>query len=106
MQQNSTMIGEGGRAKTVESQVKRPRDHLGAGGSLQVVRCWESPQPRSSPKTKAGGCKVWQFGLQVLVSIHHPGQPLAFHGLCASVPRARRPSFQPPVCLGHLKGPI
>ena len=25
MQQNSTMIGEGGRAKTVESQVKRPQ---------------------------------------------------------------------------------
>lgn len=30
MQQNSTMIGEEGRAKMVESQVKRPRDHLGA----------------------------------------------------------------------------
>lgn len=42
------------------------------------------PQPHSSPETKAGGCKVWQFGLQVLASIHHPGQPSASLGLCLS----------------------
>lgn len=107
MQQNSTMVGEEGRAKTAESQVKRPRDHLGAprsGGSLQAVRCWESPQPHSSPETKAGGCEVWQFGLQVLVFIHHPGQPLAFHGLCAPAPWARRPSFQPWSAWATLRG--
>lgn len=92
--------GGQGRAKKVGSRVKRPR----AGSSLQMARCWESPQPHSSPETKAGGCEVWQFGLQVLVSITHPGQP------SASLTRPRplgegggRPSSHLSVCPGHLK---
>lgn len=68
------MVGKGkGQEGRISSQ-----GALWAGSSLQVVKCWESPQPHSSPETKAGGCKVWQFGLQVLVSIHHPDQPSAF----------------------------
>lgn len=110
--QNATETArdEGGRrAKKVESQVKRPRGHTGArwaGSSLQVVRCWESPQPHSSPETKAGGCKVWQFGLQVLVSIHHPSQPLASLGLCASAPWCKTEAIFPAtsVCPSHHKG--
>lgn len=102
------MMGGGGRAKKVESQVKRPRGHPGApwaGSSLQVVRCWESPQPHSSPETKAGGCKVWQFRLQVLVSIHHPGPPSTSLGLCASAPWGKEAVLPATsVCPGHLKG--
>lgn len=109
MQQRQHKDGGGRRAKKVESQVKKPKGHPGtqwAGSSLQVVRCWESPQPHSSPETKAGGCKVWQFGLQVLVSIHHPGQPLASPGLCASAPWGKKKAILPAtsVCLGHHKG--
>lgn len=91
--------GGQGRAKKVGSRVKRPR----AGSSLQMARCWESPQPHSSPETKAGGCEVWQFGLQVLVSITHPGQPSASLARPRPLGARRRPPFQPPVCPGHLK---
>lgn len=66
------------------------------------------PQPPSSPETKAGGCKVWQFGLQVLVSIRHPGRPLASLGPCASAPQGEEEAALPAatVCLGRLKGPV
>lgn len=109
MQQRQHKNEGGRRAKKVESQVKRPRGHPGARwveSSLQVVRCWESPQPHSSPETKAGGCKVWQFGLRVPVSIHHSSQPLASLGLCASAPWCKMGAIFPAtsVCPGHHKG--
>lgn len=92
---DSTTRGGQGRAKKVGSRVKRPR----AGSSLQMARCWESPQPHSSPETKAGGCEVWQFGLQVLVSITHPGQPSASLTWPQPLGARKRPPFQPPLCL-------
>lgn len=97
---STTMAGRG-TAKKVESQ-----EAQWAGSSLQLLRCWESPQPHASPETKAGGCKVWQFGLQVFVSIHHPGQPLASHSLCVSAPWGRKEATlsATSVCPNHLKG--
>lgn len=95
--------GGQGRAKKVGSRVKRPR----AGSSLQMARCWESPQPHSSPETKAGGCEVWQFGLQVLVSITHPGQPSASLARPRPLGARRRPPFQPPLSArAILKRPV
>jgi hypothetical protein len=63
------------------------------------------PQPHSSPETNAGGCKLWQFGLQVLGSIHHPGQPSASLSLYASAPWGKEVTLPATsVCPGHLKG--
>lgn len=109
MQERQHKDKGGRRAKKVESQVKRPRGHPGAscvGSSLQVVRCWESAWPLSSPETKAGGCEVWQFGLRGLVSIYHPSQPLVSLGLCASAPWCKMEAVFPAtsVCPGHHKG--
>lgn len=92
------MMGDGERAKKVESQVKRPkgpRRSPGAGSSLQVVRCRESPQPHSSPETKAGGCKVWQYGLQVHMSVHPPGRPSASLRLRALAPQGKKEATLP-----------
>lgn len=76
------------RAKNVESQVKRSKGHMDPVGREQPPsgEMPGKPQLHSGPETQAGGCKVWQFGLQVLVSIHHPGQLSASLGLCASAP--------------------
>lgn len=76
------------RAKNGESQVKRSRGHVDPMGREQPPsgEMPGEPQLHSGPETQAGGCKVWQFGLQVLVSIHHPGQLSASLGLCASAP--------------------
>lgn len=68
LQQRQHNDGRRGRVKKPRGNPEAPW----AGSSLQVVRCWDSPQPHASPETKAGGCKVWQFGLQVLVSTYHP----------------------------------
>lgn len=73
-----------------------------------MVKCWGSPQPHSSPETKAGGCKVWQFGLQILCPSTTQAGP---QHPSASVPQPhevrRRPSFQPPVCPGPPEmGPV
>lgn len=102
--------GEEERAKNGESQVKRPRGHTDPVGREQPPsgEMLGEPQLHSGPETQAGGYKVWKFGLQVLVSIHHPGQLLASLGLCASTPHgARRPLFQPALsALATLKGPV
>lgn len=99
--------GEEEGAKNVESQVKRPRGHTDPVGREQPPsgEMLGEPQLHSSPETQAGGYKVWQFGLQVLVSIHHPGQLLASLGLCASAPQGKEATLPASiVCPGHPKG--
>lgn len=98
-----TMIG-----RRKESQVKRPRGHKDPVGREQPPRgeMLGEPQLHSGPETQAGGCKVWQFGLQVLVSIHHPG-PLSV-SLVPQPHRTRRPLFQLPLSApgATLKRPV
>lgn len=104
---DSTMMGEEERAKNGESQVKRPRGHTDPVGREQPPsgEMPGEPQLHSGPETQAGGYKVWQFGLQVLVSIHHPGQLLASLGLCASAPQGKETTLPASiVCPGHPKG--
>lgn len=74
------------KAKKVSSQeAQGPHGPCGQGAASNGEMLGE-PQLHSGPETQAGGCKVWQFGLQVLVSIHHPGQLSASLGLCTSAP--------------------
>lgn len=106
---DSTRMGKKKGPRTEKSQVKRPRSHTDPVDREQPPsgEMLGEPQFHSGPETQAGGYKVWQFGLQVLVSIHHPGQLLASLGLCASTPHRARPLFQPALsALATLKGPV
>lgn len=106
---DSTMMGGEGRAKKVESQVKRPRGHPGApwaGSSLQLVRCWESPSPIPVQRQRLEVVKSGSLVCKSFVSIHCPGQPTASLGLCASAPWGKEKAALPAtsVCPGHPKG--
>lgn len=73
------------RAKKVESQVKRPRGHMGpvAGSSLQVVRRWESP---SSTPVQRHRLEVVKSGSLVCRSLCPSTTQVSSQLLLASVP--------------------
>lgn len=103
---DSTMMGKRrGQERRISSQeAQGPTDPVGREQPPSGEMLGE-PQLHSGPETQAGGYNVWQFSLQVLVSIHHPGQLLASLGLCASAPQGKEATLPASiVCPGHLKG--